>query len=238
MTTELEIEKTNLPAVPGKTTALAALDAYLDEADPQNMIGKLLKFSKGKFLLGQDAEVIPEGALYVVACDMALVGFVRWDDGKPVEHKLSCVTSGAPRFKREQLGHNDKDQWPPDAKGEARDPWQEAIYLPLMDHDGEICTFTTSSKSGVHSVNRLLRRYATHAARHPDQYPLVKLKKVFWVHKDRAIGKIFFPEFEPAGYVERADFVAALELLGVGTTEPEQKALPDKRAEFNDGVNF
>jgi hypothetical protein len=231
-------EIANLPATTTQIDALAAINDFLAEADPQNMIGKLLKFSKGEFLKGQDAEVIPEGTLYTVACDMALSGFIRWHDGKPAEHKLVRIATGAPLYRREELGHDDKDQWPTDAKGEPRDPWQATIYVPIMDHDGELATFTTSSGSGLKSVHRLLRRYVTHVARHPDVYPLIKLKKSFWVHSDKAIGKVFYPDFEPAGWVDRAEFIEALEVVGVIVETVAPKELLAPKDEVNDAIPF
>jgi hypothetical protein len=238
--TKTEDQKTSLPATvnDAPASAVAAINQYLADEDPQTTIGKLVKFSKGEFLRGVDSEVVPEGALYTVACDMALVGWIRWNDGRPAEHKLVRIASGAPLYRRAELGHHDKALWDLDAKCAARDPWQQAIYAPIMDANGEISTFTTGSASGIKSVHRLLRRYATHAARHPDVYPLVKLKKGFWVHQDKAIGKVFFPDFEPAGWVERNEFVEALEMLGVGIEAPQAKALPKPKDELNDSIDF
>jgi hypothetical protein len=239
-------QTTNLPAtVPATTTeaapvnggAFVAINQYLDSEDPQTTVGKLLKFAKGEFLLGTDADVVPEGALYTVAADMTLTGWIRWKGGKPVEHKLVRIASGQTPFRREDLGHDDTALWETDSNGEPRDPWQQAIYVPVMNADGEVSTFTTGSKSGLKSVNRLLRRYATHAARHPEVYPLVKLKKDFWVHQDRSIGKIFFPDFEPAGWVPRGELAEALQMLGVDTGAEPQKALPSPKDEFNDSLD-
>ena len=95
----MEIENKNLPALNTQVGTIAALTDYINNADPQQTIGKLLKFSKGEFLLGQDAEVIAEGTTYVVAADMVLTGFIRWDNGKPVEHKLVRISSGEPLFR-------------------------------------------------------------------------------------------------------------------------------------------
>ena len=203
--TKTEDQKTNLPATVNNAAGggLSALNEYLADADPQNMIGKLLKFSKGEFLLGQDAEVIPEGALYTVACDMVLTGFIRWHDGRPAEHKLVRVATGAPLYRRDELGHNDKSQWETDLKGRPRDPWQATMYVPVMNHDGEVSTYTTNSGSGINSLHRLLRRYATHAARHPDVYPLVKLKKSHWVHNDQGDRQSFLCRLR-AGRVARS----------------------------------
>jgi hypothetical protein len=225
MTDNPTIETSNLPAI--ADDAIAAINSYLAEEDPQNMIGKLIKFSKGEYLKGLDAEVVPLGTLVTVACDMTLSGFIRWEDGKPVEHKLVRVASGAPLYRRGELGYHDKEAWPKDSNGEPRDPWQPALYAPVMDAEGEIATFTTGSVSGIKSYHRLLRRYATHAARHPGFYPLVKLQASFFKHSDKSIGKVFYPDFEPAGYVERTEFVEALEAMGVtAANAPEQAALP------------
>ena len=149
-------ETANLPAV--AESAIAAIDNYLAEQDPQTTIGKLIKFAKGEYLKGQDAEVVPLGSLFVVACDMTLSGFVRWEDGKPAEHKLIRVTSGDRPYQRQDLGFLDKEQWPKDTDGEPKDPWQPVIYVPIMDSDGEIATFTTGTVTGTKSYFRLLRR--------------------------------------------------------------------------------
>jgi hypothetical protein len=82
-------DKQLVVAMPDTT---AAINKYLAEADPQSTIGKLIKFSKGEFLKGQDLEVVPEGAMFTAACDMTLRGYIRWADNKPVEHRLVRIT--------------------------------------------------------------------------------------------------------------------------------------------------
>jgi hypothetical protein len=90
--------------------AAAAIAAYVNEAEPQNLIGKLMKFSKGEFLIGIDGEEVPEGSVFTVACDLALAGWIRWEGGRPAESKLIRIASGAPAFKRDELGHDDRSQ--------------------------------------------------------------------------------------------------------------------------------
>ena len=111
------------------------------------------------------------------------------------------------------------------------------MYVPMMDADGELATFTTGSVSGIKSLNRLLRRYATHAARHPNDYPLVKLRVAHFIHGDRAIGKVFYPDFEPAGYVDKAEFCEALEAVGVDLHRSTE-ALPKPADEMKDEIPF
>jgi hypothetical protein len=238
----------NLPVETSTTNSgLAAINEYLNEAAPQTSIGKLVKFSKhGEFVRGAEAEVIPEETVVTVACDLTLVGFIRWLDNKPAEHRLVLISSGRPRYTREQLGHHDKNLWPRDGKGEPRDVWQATMYTPMMDGDGEIFTFTTSSKSGINSLNQLLRRYATHAKRHPSEYPHVKLIcGSFIPGKDKSIGEVLYPDFEPAGWVSRSEFDEALKVLGVEldqqvehVEETASLPKPNNKDEFDDMLPF
>jgi hypothetical protein len=232
MTNTQEIVPTTEPSA-----TVSAINNYITAEDPQATIGKLIKHAKGEFLKGQDCEVVPEGSLFTVACDMTLRGFILWQDSKPTRHVLIRIASGATLPQREDLGHHDQEKWETDREGEPRDPWQPVMYVPVMDSDGELSTFTTGSKSGIKSLNRLLRRYATHAARHPDDYPLVKLRVAFFMHSDRAIGKVFYPDFEPAGYVDKAEFCEALEAVGVDVNQSEQKTLPKPAEELKDAMD-
>jgi hypothetical protein len=239
MNPETEIERVNVPVVTSEPpTAVVAISSYLAAEDPQATIGKLIKFSKGEFLKGQDLEVVPDSTAFAVACDLTLKGFIRWFDGKPAEHRIVRIASGAPLPRREDLGYLDQGQWPMDPQGKPRDPWQPAMYVPMMSTSGELATFTTGSVSGIKSVNRLLQRYATHAARHPDDYPIVRLKASFFMHSDRAIGKVFYPDFEAAGYVDKAEFCDALEAIGVSINRPDQAALPKPADEMDDEIPF
>jgi hypothetical protein len=217
---------TEMSSVTETLSEADAISAYLAEADPQMIVGQLLKHVKGEFQKGRECEVVPEGTMFAVACDLILSGFILWKDGKPARHALTRIASGKPVPRRSDLGENDKTQWPTDKEGKAQDPWQPVMYAIMMDTDCEFCTFTTGSKSGISSLHRLLRRHATHVVRHPGDYPLVKLKVDSFMHKDRSIGKVRFPDFEPAGYVDRAEFCEALEALGVAVNQPEPKALP------------
>jgi hypothetical protein len=228
----------NVPAATKIPTTTEAINRYLAAEDPQTAIGKLIKFSKGEYLKGMDAEVVPVESTFCVACDLTMRGFLRWHDGKPAEHRIVRIASGTSIPRREDLGYLDQSQWPRDSEDDPRDPWQPVMYLPMMSTEGELATFTTGSKSGIKTVDRLLRRYATHTARHPDDYPLIRLKVSFFMHSDRAIGKVFFPDFEPAGYVDKGEFCEALEAVGVDVNRQEQAALPKPADEMDDTIPF
>ena len=131
MNTETEKQAITTITVPDTTSAI---NKYLAEADPQSTIGKLIKFSKGEFLKGQDLELVPEGTMFTVACDMTLRGYIRWADNKPAEHRLVRIASGAPMPRREDLGYHDKSQWEKDAKDTPRDPWGLRLCGKLQTH--------------------------------------------------------------------------------------------------------
>ena len=233
----------NVPAKIEPSPSVAALTAYLDQVAPAPCIGKLVKFSKlGEFLKGQDLDVIPDGTTAVAAGDLALRGFIHWRDNKPVEQRLVLLSSGARLPERDELGNLDKSEWPKDSNGNPRDPWQPVLYVPMMLMDeGELFTFTTGSTSGINSTHKLLRHYAYHARRHPDDYPVVKLTKSFFIpKKDPSIGKVLFPDFMPAGWVNRTEFVEALEVVGLWIDMPDHQtvSLPKPSDEMNDELPF
>jgi hypothetical protein len=188
-----------------------------------------------------DVEVVEEGTTLTLACDLVMKGFIRWADNKPAEQRIIRIASGDKLYRREELGHTDQSQWEVDGKtGKSRDPWQPVMYLPAMDESGELMTFTSGSKGGMDLINKTLRRYAMHVKRLPADYPLVRLASNSYQHSDRTIGRVHVPDFQPAGYVDRAEFLEALEAVGVAVEASDTAALPppDKHAEFNDSIEF
>jgi hypothetical protein len=104
-----------------------------------------------------------------------------------------------------------------------------------MDEEGKIYTFTTASRGGINAVALLLRRYANHRKRHPDTFPVIKINTDSYQHKDRDLGRIKFPVFEPAGYLPKGDFLAALAEAGHTAAEAAPVAA-DPADEFNDAI--
>jgi hypothetical protein len=130
--------------------------AYADAISPRSIVGTLLKFSKGDYLAGEEGEIIPHGTQLTANCDEFLAGWIKWQDGKPVEQRMIRVADGFHPPVRTDLGDTDKSLWETDDKGEPKDPWQFTNYLSLMDADGNLFTFTTSSRGCLGS--RLFRR--------------------------------------------------------------------------------
>jgi hypothetical protein len=188
-----------------------------------------------------DAEVVEEGTLLTLACDLTMKGFIWWADSKPAEQRIIRIASGARLYRREELGHTDQSQWEVDSKtSKPRDPWQPVMYLPAMDENGGLMTFTSGTKGGADLINKTLRRYAMHTKRHPDDYPMVRLAVNSYQHSDRSIGKVFVPDFAPAGDISRAEFLEALEALGIAVETSDAAALPapSLKEEMNDSLDF
>src|SRR3954466_3762471 len=95
----------------------------------------ILKFQKGDWLLGQDAEELKAGTRLAVAMLEAERGWVRWRDGKPVERRMARIAGRAPIPQRYELGHDDESLWDRDGDDRPRDPWQFMIEFPARELD-------------------------------------------------------------------------------------------------------
>ena len=182
-----------------------------------NIIGKLLRFTKGEFVAGQDADEIPEGTKLVVNMDSVLTGWQRWEDARPAEQLMGPICEGFQPAKRSDLGFEEKSSWEVDQNGVARDPWQFA-NLALMKEPGkkgELYTFTTSSKGGLGAIGRLCTEYGNEMREHDGEYPVIELGVGSYKHSN--YGKIQFPEFKITGWADVVEFSNA-------TDEPQPAA--------------
>ena len=156
---------------------------------------------------------------------------------EPVEQRMIRVPDGVHPALRTDLGDLDKSLWEKDDKGEPKDCWQFTNYLPLMDADGNLFTFTTSSRGGLGAVGELVRRYARHRKNNPDVHPLIALDCGSYKHANKAYGIIKFPEFTPAGYEQKGKFSAAMSAAGYAVDEVAP-AEADPADELSDEIPF
>ena len=154
-TTAVIKHQTNEPAL--ATYAPDPFEALANAISPRTIVGALLKFSKGDFLAGEDAKEIPEGTAFTANVDELMVGWVKWSNGKPIEHIMVRVAEGRTLPNRAELGDDDATRWETDSLGAPRDPWQYTSYLPLMGETGDLYTFTTSSRGGLGANGDLCR---------------------------------------------------------------------------------
>jgi hypothetical protein len=234
--------KSDLIPQTSTSTAIAINDgvdpllAYADAISPQNIVGELLKFAKGDYIAGEN-NIIEPGTQFTANVDEFLAGWIKWQEGKPVEQRMVRVNDGAqPPLKRHELGDLDQSQWEVDkGTGEPKDPWQFSNYLPMMDVDGNLFTFTTSSRGGLDTVAQLVRRYGKHRKHNPDVHPVIALNVGSYKHANKAYGIIKYPDFAPAGYEHKARFTNAMLAAGYAVDEVAP-ADADPADEMNDEI--
>jgi hypothetical protein len=215
------------------TTGANAFEAFANAVAPKYILGKLLRFSKGDFLAGERQEMIPLGTKFVAGMDLQLVGWVRWDGGKPAEHQMVRVIDGRSPPRRSELGDHDPSKWEADFNGKQRDPWSLTHYLPLIDETGEVFTFSTTSRGGTGALADLARYYGSNLNTHPNDFPVIELQVGTYQHQNAQFGRIKFPTFKRCGWESKITFFKA---VGAGdpVVEPEHLDSSDVRVPSDD----
>lgn len=187
---------------------------YGDQVSQKSIVGKLLKFSKGDYLVGENNDEVEEGTEYVANMDELMVGWIKWADSKPEEQIMGRVSEGYQPPKRSALGDDDKSRWEVDEQGRERDPWQFSNYLilktPGENDEDNLFTFTTSSRGGLNAIGELCKTYGKAMRQRPDEFPIISLKVGSYQHSNKAYGRIKFPIFEVVGWTPKAEFAEAL----------------------------
>jgi hypothetical protein len=211
---------------------------YGEAAKQTAIVGKLLKFSKGDWSAGEYNDLIEDGTQFVANMDELLIGWIRWQDMKPTDHVMGKVAKRYQPPRRSELGDLDSSIWDTDETGKARDPWQMSNYLLMQgtgDDDGELYTFTTSSRGGLNAVGDLCLKYGKAARQKPGQYPVVKIGTGSYLHSNKAFGRIKYPTFTIVGWVPKAAFASVEEvdrspeeISDQTETGPDVTPVPDK----------
>jgi hypothetical protein len=199
--------------------------AYGEQVSQKSIVGQLLKFSKGDYLVGEDNDEVPLGTRYIVNMDELLVGWIRWSENRPTDQVMGKVSDGYQPPRRNELGDNDKAQWETDTDGRERDPWQFSNYVLFKgDGDGELYTFTTSSRGGLNAIGDLCKSYGKAVRQRPDQYPVVAIGSGSYQHPNRDYGRIKYPTFEIVNWVSKDVFAEDVAADEAGTVPSEQPA--------------
>ena len=198
-----------LPAMPASTTVAAPEHAdmfqqYADAVSPRNIIGKLLKFAQGDYVAGEGGEKIKEGTKVVAIMDELSTGWVRWQDNKPIEHRVGRVIDKFVPAQKRDLPDRDEALWETDEDGKPRDPWQFVNYLPVKNVEtDEFYTLATGTRGGLSAIADLCRHYARDVKQHPDCFPVIALKSGSYPHKNKAYGRVKIPILTPVGRTTR-----------------------------------
>ena len=109
MSTQLaKIEKNEVAkAEPTPANDADAFEYYADTVAPRFIVGELVRFSKGDWLVGEE-EIIPVDTVVVPILDGLLAGHVHWSGGKPTEQvrarRLRPEAAEARRAGRQRRG--------------------------------------------------------------------------------------------------------------------------------------
>lgn len=170
-----------------------------------SIVGKLLRFSKGEYLAGQDDEEIEIGTRMVLNLDSVLVGWTRWEDNKPVEQDMGPIIDAFQPKPRSQLGFTDQSEWEVDNEGKSRDPWAfgNQMLLKTVGKGAELFTYTTGSKGGLQAMGRLLEN-AMDDDSSEDNYPIIELDTDFYMHPKYK--KVYVPDWKIVGWQPITDW--------------------------------
>ena len=199
---------TALMTQPPTGTAVAAPDTrtavqrLIDEDAPATIVGRMIKFSKeGKYVTSDDGTTIADSAVFIALVDQMLAGRVKFNGpGEPPTRHMGLPFEGYVPPPREILGDTDRSTWEIGLDGQPADPWQDHRYMVLQHAETqELFTFVTSSKTGRRAVGNLVTHYTRLQRSHPDHYPLIKLTRGGFDHKDPRVGRVHTPNFAIAG---------------------------------------
>jgi len=142
------------------------------------MVGDPLKFVKGvwKKRNGDGWVTVSPVQQFVVDVLSYQRGWIRWHEKKPTHRYIGRHVDHFPFPVRSRLPE-------PELEGNQEDPWQETHQIVLRDlgaegvlnANGKLYTYTTSSYNGPKAIGKLLKAFASHAKEHPGQMPVVYL---------------------------------------------------------------
>lgn len=174
-------------------TASELLSEAAEELNGGN-VGKILKFQKGKYFVGDD-EIAVNSELIAHVTQLAR-GWVKFKNGELVDRRIGKVVDGFVAPQREELDDTDESVWEKNDRGERRDPWVSQSYLPLETPEtGELIVFVSGSAGGRGAIGALVNIASRNL--HKGQ-PIVQLGVRSYKHKQ--FGRIENPDFPIVGW--------------------------------------
>src|SRR6516162_3377300 len=192
--------------------------AYGESAARTRIIGKLLKFNKfGEWISGESSTEMAQDAQLVVNMEEFYIGWIKWEDAKPVDQVMGRVMDGYAPPRRSELGDTEREYWTPDNSGSPRDPWQFSNYLVMMDIETqELYTYATASRGGLQAIGQLSKAYGKSMRHRPNQFPVVLLEVSSYEHPNKQFGTIKIPVLRIVGWDDRKAIDDALEMKDTG----------------------
>ena len=197
----------------GNTLAIPtrnAFEQYAEEANRNRIIGELLKFNRGEWTYGRNADEMKTGTRFVANMDGLTVGWTKWQENKPVESQAGLVIEGYQPPRRNELGDDDKEKWELDTEGRPKDPWQFGNTLILKEQDGtQLYTFNAGSKGSIGMIGKLCGDYGKQMRQRPNDFPIVEIGRSHYMHP--VYKKTYVPEMKIVGWAPKSDVIAAID---------------------------
>jgi hypothetical protein len=186
----------NLPQKQQATTPTEYDNPWLEAAaEAGSEFGKLLKFNKGEWLIGEDT--VSDGTEYIAFIDEVARGWIKFEDGSVTDRRIVKVAAGHPP-KREELGDIDSSQWEISDDGKPRDPYVFQWLLPMspVEAEGDLTVYATASKGGIGAIGLLCKVYGR--SQRNGLLPIVALKITSYKHP--VYGKVLKPDLPIVGW--------------------------------------
>ena len=196
---ETLLNTSNSPSPPapigmGETNAFLA---YGTSTSANTIVGDLLKFAKGDFVVGRDGCKLPLGTRLIANMDSLEIGWIKWVDNRPADRRMGRVADEFKPPRRNELDDNEREPRDADDDGKPKDPWQFTNNIVLADpDDGGLYTFTTGTKGGLGAIGELSKAYGQAMRQRPNEWPIITLGAGSYPHKDKHIGRVKYPVFE------------------------------------------
>jgi len=167
MANELSKQETHKLEIARNLMAAASQDSGMQ---------KLLKFKKGHYYAGSEAEEIPLGREFLAHCGGWIKMWIKFVNGQP-ERKIPYQTAlGEKPCERDELDDNDSTKWPKYAD-KPSDPWVLQFSMLMEDREtGETLAFITHTGGGRVAVGELATTYSQRLMRNPRSgQPIIRL---------------------------------------------------------------
>ena len=171
-------------AVANYDDAFAAFQAAADSLQGE---GKpILKFNKGRWLLGQDDEILEPDTEIPANIAEAEWGWMFWREGKPEDRRMVRIATGQRPALRAELGQDDQELWETDKEGKPIDPWAKTFEIPARELEGDQreVTIAGGSRGFEGAFKKLLSQFGAQMRLNQGKIPVICLGAGHYKHPE------------------------------------------------------